>query len=197
MKFNRIPEDTFKQIQLGAGVILSAFNPETEEISLPDIIGASSGGINFSAVPTFSDYGEDIDNCPKNMMELKKLDSWDIRMTGSYVTITPSSVASMIGAADTVSNKVTPRSDLLSTDFSDVWWVGDYSDKNGEKNGGYVAIHMMNTLSTGGFKLQSTDRSKGKFAFEYTAHYSMGDQTVVPFEVYVKAGTEESDSSGE
>ena len=196
MKFNRIPEDTFKQIQLGAGVILSAFNPETEEISLQDIIGASSGGINFSAVPAFSDYGEDIDNCPKNMMELKKLDSWDIRMTGSYVTITPSSVASMIGAADTVANKVTPRSDLLSTDFSDVWWVGDYSDKNGEKNGGYVAIHMMNTLSTGGFKLQSTDRSKGKFAFEYTAHYSMGAQTVVPFEVYVKAGREESGSSG-
>ena len=47
---------------------------------------------------------------------------------------------------------------------------------------------MMNTLSTGGFQIQSTDRAKGKFNFEYTAHYSMDAQTVVPFEVYVKAG---------
>ncbi len=191
MKFNRIPEDTFKQIQLGAGVILSEFDPETEEISLANIVGASSGGVNFSATPTYSDYGEDIDNCPKNMMELKKLDSWEIKMTGSYVTITPVAVASMIGAADVAENKVTPRSDISAADFKDLWWVGDYSDKNGEENGGYVAIHMMNTMSTGGFKLQSTDKAKGKFDFEYTAHYSMAAQTVVPFEVYIKSGSDE------
>lgn len=191
MKFNRIPEETFKQIQLGAGVILSEFDPETEEISLANIVGASSGGVNFSATPTYSDYGEDIDNCPKNMMELKKLDSWDIKMTGSYVTITPVAVASMIGAADVSENKVTPRSDISAADFKNLWWVGDYSDKNGEENGGYVAIHMMNAMSTGGFKLQSTDKAKGKFDFEYTAHYSMAAQTVVPFEVYVKSGSDE------
>ena len=191
MKFNRIPEETFKQIQLGAGVILSEFDPETEEISLANIVGASSGGVNFSATPTYSDYGEDIDNCPKNMMELKKLDSWDIKMTGSYVTITPVAVASMIGAADVSENKVTPRPDISAADFKDLWWVGDYSDKNGEENGGYVAIHMMNAMSTGGFKLQSTDKAKGKFDFEYTAHYSMAAQTVVPFEVYVKSGSDE------
>lgn len=191
MKFNRIPEDTFKQIQLGAGAILSEFDPETEEISLANIVGASSGGVNFSATPTYSDYGEDIDNCPKNMMELKKLDSWDIKMTGSYVTVTPVAVASMIGAADVSGNKVTPRSDISAADFKDLWWVGDYSDKNGEENGGYVAIHMMNTMSTGGFKMQSTDKAKGKFDFEYTAHYSMAKQGVVPFEVYIKAGSDE------
>ena len=191
MKFNRIPEDTFKQIQLGAGVILSAFDPETAEVALESIVGATSGGVNFSATPTFSDYGEDIDNCPKNMMELKKLESWEIKMSGSYVTVTPDSVASAAGAADVSGNKITPRNDLKTSDFKDLWWVGDYSDQNGDKNGGFVAVHMMNTLSTSGLKIQSTDKSKGKFEFEYTAHYSIADQTTVPFEVYVKAGAEE------
>ena len=191
MKFNRSPEDTFKQIQLGAGVILSAFDPETAEVALESIVGATSGGVNFSATPTFSDYGEDIDNCPKNMMELKKLESWEIKMSGSYVTVTPDSVASAAGAADVSGNKITPRNDLKTSDFKDLWWVGDYSDQNGDKNGGFVAVHMMNTLSTSGLKIQSTDKSKGKFEFEYTAHYSIADQTTVPFEVYVKAGAEE------
>ncbi|MBQ4505294.1 MAG: hypothetical protein II983_06425, partial [Firmicutes bacterium] len=61
-------------------------------------------------------------------------------------------------------------------------------DKNDEKNGGFIAIHVMNALSTGGFQLKTTDKGKGQFAFEYTGHYSMEEQQKVPFEIYVQAG---------
>ncbi len=198
MRFTKIPEDTFERIQLNAGVLLSEFSvtsPPTEAEMLSNIVGATSGGVTFTASATYSDYGEDIDNCPKNTMELKKLDTWAVTMSGSYVTVTADSVASMLGAADAAAGKITPRSDVLTTDFKDLWWVGDYSDKNGDTNGGMVAIHMMNTLSTGGFQLKSSDKSKGQFSFEYTAHYSIADQTTVPFEIYVKAGTAESTGS--
>ena len=192
MKYTKIPETTFKNLQLNAGVLLSAFNPESATVAGESIIGATTGGVNFTATPTFSDYGEDIDNCPKNVMELKKLDSWEISMSGTYVTVDANAVKTLVGAADVSVNKITPRNDLKLTDFTDVWWVGDYSDQNGETNGGFVAIHMMNTLSTGGFAIQSSDNGKGNFAFTYTAHYSMAAQDTVPFEVYVKAGTAES-----
>lgn len=188
MKFNKIPEETFKQIQLGAGMLLDSFDPSTAEVDLAKIVAATSGGVNFSAVPTFSDFGEDIDNCPKNMKELKNLDAWEIKMSGSFVTATAMSVAAMLGAADVDVTKITPRSDLKDSDFKDLWWVGDYSDENSEEKGGFIAIHMMNALSTGGFQIQSTDKAKGKFNFEFVAHYSMDAQTVVPCEVYVKAG---------
>ena len=191
MKITKIPETTFQNLQLNAGVLLSTFNPSTAEVTNTSIIGATTGGVNFTATPTFSDYGDDIDNCPKNMMELKKLDSWEISMSGTYVTVDVNAVKSLVGAADVSANKVTPRNDVKLSDFTDVWWVGDYSDQNGETNGGYVAIHMMNTLSTGGFAIQSSDNGKGNFAFTYTAHYSMDAQDTVPFEVYVKAGTTE------
>ena len=192
MKYTKIPETTFKNLQLNAGVLLSAFNPESATVADESIIGATTGGVNFTATPTFSDYGEDIDNCPKNMKELKKLDSWEISLSGTYVTVDANAVKALVGAADVSGNKITPRNDLKLTDFTDVWWVGDYSDQNGETNGGFVAIHMMNALSTGGFTIKSSDNGKGNFAFTYTAHYSMSAQDTVPFEVYVKAGTAES-----
>ena len=191
MKYTKIPETTFKNLQLNAGVLLSAFNPTSATVADESIIGATTGGVNFTATPTFSDYGEDIDNCPKNMKELKKLDSWDISLSGTYVTVDANAVKALVGAADVSGNKITPRNDLKLTDFTDVWWVGDYSDQNGETNGGFVAIHMMNALSTGGFAIKSSDNAKGNFAFTYTAHYSMDAQDTVPFEVYVKAGTTE------
>ena len=192
MKYTKIPETTFQNLQLNAGVLLSAFDPGTAEVANESIIGATTGGVNFTATPTFSDYGEDIDNCPKNMKELKKLDSWEISMSGTYITVNANAVKALIGAADVSVNKITPRNDLKLSDFTDVWWVGDYSDQNGKTNGGYVAIHMINALSTGGFAIQSSDNGKGNFAFTYTAHYSMDAQDTVPFEVYVKAGTAES-----
>ena len=88
MKFTQIPADTFKQIVLNAGILLKSFTPNTGTFSASDIVGATTGGITFEATPTFSDFGEDIDNCPKNTMELKKLDSWEVKMSGTYVTLT-------------------------------------------------------------------------------------------------------------
>ena len=115
MKYTKIPETTFQNIQLNAGVLLSAFDPGTAEVANESIIGATTGGVNFTATPTFSDYGEDIDNCPKNMMELKKLDSWEISMSGTYVTVDANAVKALVGAADVSGNKITPRNDLELT----------------------------------------------------------------------------------
>ena len=194
MKFTKIPETAFQELQLNAGILLSSFTPSTATVTASNILGATSGGVNFTATPTYSDFGEDIDNCPKNMKELKKLDSWEVKMSGTFITVDTSLAKMLIAAADIGKSDptlITPRNDIAETDFTDLWWVGDYSDKNGDTNGGFVAVHMLNSLSTGGFQIQSSDKAKGQFAFEFTGHYSMDNQDKVPFEVYVKSGTEE------
>ena len=195
MKFRKIPENTFKNIVLNAGVLLSSFTPATPTIEDTNILGATTGGINFTATPSFTDFGEDIDNCPKNMKELKKLDSWEVKLTGTFITANTSLIALLMGAGDVGTSdttKVTPRVDVASADFKDLWFVCDYSDKNGENNGGYCAIKIINALSTGGFSMQSADKGKAQFSFEFTGHVSMSAQTVVPFEVYLKEGTAEA-----
>ena len=195
MKFRKIPEDTFKNIVLNAGVLLKSFTPATPTVEDTNILGATTGGINFTATPSFTDFGEDIDNCPKNMKELKKLDSWEVKLTGTFITSNTSLIALLMGAGDVGTSdttKVTPRVDVASADFKDLWFVCDYSDKNGENNGGFCAIKIINALSTGGFSMQSADKGKAQFSFEFTGHVSMSAQTVVPFEVYLKEGTEEA-----
>lgn len=195
MKFRKIPEDTFKNIVLNAGVLLSSFTPATPTVDDANILGATTGGINFTATPSFTDFGEDIDNCPKNMKELKKLDSWEVKLTGTFITSNTSLIALLMGAGDVGTSdttKVTPRVDVASADFKDLWFVCDYSDKNGENNGGFCAIKIINALSTGGFSMQSADKGKAQFSFEFTGHVSMSAQTVVPFEVYLKEGTAEA-----
>lgn len=194
MKFTQIPQDTFNNIQLNAGVLLKGFDPENGTLNATDILGATSGGVNFTATPSYIDYGEDIDNCPKNMKELKQLDGWEAKMSGTFVTVTAELAAKLTGAADTATDKVTPRNELKAADFADLWWVGDYSavNEDGTKgaSAGFCAIRLLNSLSTGGFQIQSGDKAKAQFAFEFTGHYSMEHPEMVPFEIYVKAGTE-------
>lgn len=195
MKFTQIPTNTFQELQLNAGILTSNFTPATGAVESNNILGATSGGVNFTATPRYTDAGNGIDNCRENMKELKQLDSWEAKISGTFVTVNTARAKSLLAAADIGSSdttKVTPRNDVSVTDFDDLWWIGDYSDKNGATNGGYIAIHMMNALSTGGFQLQSGDKAKGQFAFEYTAHYSMDAADTVPFEIYIKAGTAEA-----
>ena len=195
MKFTKIPSDAFQKLQINAGILTTDFTPATGTIGEAGQIGATTGGINFTATPNYTDFGEDIDNCPKNMKELKRLESWEVKMAGTFVNASTAIAKSLCGAADigtTDTTKITPRNDIKDADFDDIWLVGDYSDKNGDTNGGFIAIHMLNALSTGGFQMQTADKAKGQFAFEYTAHYSMSAQDTVPFEIYIKAGTAEA-----
>lgn len=195
-KFTQIPTDTFKKLQLGAGILTTEFDPATAKFTAANIIGATSGGVSFEATPSFTDFGEDIDNCPKNTKELKRLEYWDAKMSGSFVTMDTNIAKSVVGAATIDSAnaaKVVPRNSVDAKDFKDIWWVGDYSDINEDgasaSKAGFIAIKLIGALSTGGFKIQSGDKAKGTFEFEYTGHYSIENIDTVPFEIYIKAGS--------
>lgn len=190
MKYTQIPADTFSKLQMNAGILVDSFTPSTAVVG--NILGATTGGINFTDTVNYIDLGDDVDNCPKNTMELKRVESHEVTMSGTFVTVSTSVAKKLMGPADidgTDTTKVTPRSTIADADFADLWWIGDYSDKNTGTTAGYVAIHLMNALNTGGFQIQSTDKAKGTFAFTFTGHYSIDEPDTVPYEVYIKTGT--------
>lgn len=198
MKYTKIPENTFEQIQLNAGILVDSFTPATGVIGR--LLGATSGGCNFKDSISFTDFGEDIDNCPKNMMELKKVEAHEVTMGGTFVTVSATTAKTLIGPADIDSQDAThvvPRNELLTSDFKDLWWIGDYSNVNTGDSAGFIAIHMMNALNTDGFQIQSTDKGKGQFAFNFMGHYSMNAQDTVPYELWVKAGAESESGNTE
>ena len=184
-RFTVISQDAFDEIQLDAGVLLKTFDPTQPAVPADaDIITATTGGINASCVPTYSDFGEDVDNCPNNTKELKHLDGWECTMSTTALGTSPDLIRYALGAADitAASGKITPRRDLEQTDFADLWWVGDRAD------GGMVAIRLINALSTGGFSLQTTKNGKGQISLTLTGHVSIASQNVVPMEFYSTEG---------
>ena len=181
-KYTVIPESTFDDLQLDAGVLLSDFNPASPSADITsDIICATTGGIKIDCVPTYSDFGEDVDNCPNNMKELKHLDSWECKIGFTALNISEAVLGLALGAATTTSSshKVGPNKDLAQTDFTDVWWVGDMAD------GGFAAVKLLNALSTAGVSLQTSKNAKGQLSCELTGHVSIDSQTVMPMEFYV------------
>lgn len=180
-KFTVIPADTFNGLQMDAGVILKNFNPANPVAPADsDILCATTGGISPSCVPTYSDLGSDVDNCPVNMKELKHLDSWECKMGFTSLGTSAESIRMALGAADinAETGAIVPRRDLSQNDFTDLWWVGDRAD------GGCVAIQLKNALSTGGFSLKTTKSGKGQVSVELTGHVALADQNTMPMVIY-------------
>ena len=240
MRFTKIPADTFDTIQLNAGIIVDDFTPSTGAIG--NLLGATTGGSTFAVSNSYTDFASDIDNAAKNMMEFKRTDTTEAKLSGTFATITSDLATILVASGDlsgrtytltsdtaivtgktyytrsgtegsyvytkvdspvagSISSyyerdksveKITPRKDLKLSDFKDIWWLGDYSSENGTTHGGFMAIHLMNALSTGGFQLKSGDKAKGQFGYEFTAHGTNTDPDKIPYEIYMKQGTAES-----
>lgn len=185
-RFTVIPESTFNSLQIDAGVLLKRFNPDNPTIADADIICATTGGIKPTCKPTYSDFGSDVDNCPANMKELKKLEQWECSIATTSLGTSAELIRLALGAADidAETSKIVPRRDLKQSDFSDIWWVGDRAD------GGFVAIQLKNALSTEGFALTTTKNGKGQIAITITGHVSLDAQSVVPMVFYSADPTE-------
>lgn len=182
-RYTVIPQNAFDALQLDAGVLLKNFDIVEAAaghvgFSDADIVCATTGGVNPTCVPTYSDFAEDVDNAPVNVKEFKHLDGWDCKLSTTGLGTSPELIRMSLGAADVAGNKITPRRDLKQTDFDDIWWVGDRAD------GGCVAVQLINGLSTGGFSLQTTKNGKGQIALEITGHVSIANQSKVPMEFY-------------
>ena len=195
--FAQLPENIRETLATNAGIMLSDFDPAapgTAESIRSKILFATTGGVNPVCAATMKDFGSDIDNCPKNTMELAEIESWECSIGGSALTVTADTAVSLFGAADkktdTKDSKLTvvqPRMTLKPEDFKTLWYVCPYGTSEG-----FVAIKLENAISTGGFSMQSTDKEKGKFTFTYKGFSSASEPAKVPFTFYVKQGSAEA-----
>ena len=188
--YTKVSEDAFDTLQLDAGVLLSSFDPANPYTAPDDdnIIATTTGGINPTCTPTYSDFGEDVDNVPNNMMEFKHLDGWDCAMAFTSIKFNATNVAWALGASESTTveagqntagyTKIVPRRNVQLTDYKDLWWVGD------KANGGAFAVKLLNALSTGGLNIQSSKNGKGTNQMTITGHVSIAHQDTMPMEFY-------------
>lgn len=187
-KFAQLPEDMQEALATGAGIVLKEFdpsNPGEDSAIRANILFATTGGVNPVCVATITDFGEDIDNCPKNTKELAQIESWECSMSGTAITVNASVLASLLAAADVSDGAIAPRMKLKPEDFKTLWYVCPYGTQ-----GGFIAIELMNALSTGGLSLQSGDKAKGQWAFSYTGYTSIDNPDEVPMKFYLKTSAD-------
>lgn len=182
-KFTKVSQDIFKECVIDSGILLKTFDVTgATEVKDEDIVCDTTGDISATCVPTYSDMGEDVNNCPAGTMELMNLDGWETRLSFTALNATAETIHLALGAADidAASGKVTPRSVLnVENDFRDVWLVCNLM------GGGFAAVHLMNALSTAGLSLTTTKNGKGQLQIELGGHVSIDAQDVVPMEFYV------------
>lgn len=193
MKYTKVAADAFEKLVMNAGIITDSFVPDTAVVG--NILAATTGGLQFASNPTYTDFGEDVDNVPNNTKQLLRITAFDPVLSGTMLTVDADIIKAQIGAADADTptsagvTKITPRATLEDEDFDDIWFIADYSDVNTGTSAGFIAIHIMNAMNRTGFQLQTGKNAKGQSTFEFHGHYDITDEDQTPpFEIYVKKG---------
>lgn len=184
-----VASDAFQSMLLDAGVLLTEFD-FTAPYSTPDddvILATTTGGLNPSCVPQYSDLGEDVDNVPNNTKEFLHLDGWECSLGYTSIKFNADNTAWTLGAADeadvptgapTGTKKIVPRSSVAQTDFKDIYAAVPMAD------GGIFVACLKNAISTGGLNIQTTKNGKGTNQVTLTGYMSVEDQDTVPMEFY-------------
>jgi len=188
MRFAQIPIETFEQLQVEAGMVLTDFDPETGSFDNGDILCATTGGIKPDIKNDFKDFGEDIDNVKNNTWQLKRITNTTATLGFTPLNFNKGNLLYFLAAAEEdASGKIVCRDTLKPTDFKNIWFVGELSD------GGMFAILMKNSLSTDGVSIQTKKNDKGTMTVTLTAHYDLTDQSgLAPVEFYISEGTEDT-----
>lgn len=197
MKYEKLPVGFPKNLTFGSGILCTEFSPETGEIDASKILGAfKNDGFKIDVSRDIVNVFDDIANAPKNTKEGIRGEAWNVTCSGTLLTINPDSIKKLLGNGSIATvtptgtgltyKTVKPTFDVANDDFSTLWYVTNYTDKNIDVTGtsavtaGFFAVKMENCLSTSGFSFQSADKEKGSCSFGFTAYGSISSPDEVP-----------------
>lgn len=184
--FNQVTSDELDHIQINAGMLLNTFDPDSPAApTAANIISATTGGITASCIPTFEDFGADIDNCPNNTREMKRITGYDCTLAATLLDMTEDTFKLSIGAA--IKNAATtehpasvePRAQVAVQDFQDIWFVSE------KVNSKIIVIQLENALSTGGFVYKTQKNGKGQLTVTWTGHIAISNPDSIPMKFYI------------
>lgn len=176
--------ETFKNLQLNAGVFLRNFSysavkdkDELETAILAaleaggdKILGATIGGGSFQCTPSIRQIEADGMRYP--IVGSTVNDMWTVKLTGTMKECRPQNFKDALICADMTTNTagnittLKVRTDIKVSDYiPSLCWVGDTSR-------GFVMIDLLNALNLTGANFTFTDKGEGTLPFEFQAHLS-------------------------
>lgn len=171
-----VSEKTFKNLQLGEGAFLkSAYNGES--LTPDQILSATRGGATIAITPVYRT--RTIDGVPANTAEAKTIDYVTVTASFTALEITPELLERAGGGAnyDDGSKKLTLSHVLTTTDFGDLYWVGEVSD------GRKIQITFKNAINDNGIQLRTQQNNEGELSLSFSGNYSVADLDTPPVEI--------------
>lgn len=189
--------ETFKKLQLNAGVILKNFSftgittasglktAISTAISGGNSLGATRGGGTFTV--TRDIRTPDIDGLRYGFKGGRFVDSADAYLNDTLLEITPDNLKLALGTADvtvdsTTGSEMTTIKMHTAIDDDDylenIVWVGDTAEE------GFICIVLYNALNTADFSITFADKNEGTIPVEFHAHQEeVDDYDEAPFEI--------------
>lgn len=186
--FTGLTSNTAKHLQLDAGAFLVDYDIKTdtwETAKATKLLGATSGGGSFSAVPTIRKI--EVDGAKGAVKGLQEIDDWVVTLTANVKEITADSIKLSLAAAtakevDTPAGytHIQPKAELELEDYHEnMTWVGRLSGSNNP-----VIIVVKNALATNGLTISFADKNEGVIPITVTGHYDPDKLDEPPFDIY-------------
>jgi hypothetical protein len=180
--------ETAKSLLLDAGAFFKNFyvGVDTFQSAVADgkLLGATSGGGAFSAIPTLRPIP--IDGVKGTAKGLQVIDEWVITLTANVKEVKKATIQTALATSDvdTASNSdydiITAQNQIVLTDYIDnITWVGNLSGTNDP-----IIIQVYNALNTSGLTLNVADKAEAVLALSFTGHYIDTDLDTPPFKIY-------------
>lgn len=186
---------TPQNIQINAGLFLEDFDIgstvtdaaafktllETTVAAKTGVLGATRGGGTFVATPEVREL--EADGKRYRTKGLTRIDSWDIRLTGTLIEAYPGNFKrTMITADVQESGKVetlTLRTGITDADYIDkLSWVSLMGD------GTYMVIEVQNVVNLDGLTFTFQDKNEGTIPFNFAAHHAdITEQDTAPVKI--------------
>jgi len=180
--------ETPKSLLLDAGAFFKNFYVGTDTfasaVTAGKLIGATSGGGTFSAIPTIRKI--EVDGIKGAAKGLQVIDEWVITLMANVKEVKKSTIQNALAASsvDTATSAnydiITAKNEIALTDYIDnITWVGLLSGTNAP-----VVIQVYNALNTGGLTVNVADKAEAVLALTFMGHYTDTDLNTPPFKIY-------------
>lgn len=186
--FSGFTANTPKHLQLDAGAFLKNYDVTKDTwdtAKATKLLGATSGGGSFSAVPSIRRI--EVDGVKGAAKGMESIDEWVVTLTANVKEITAEAIKVALAAAkseavDTPSGytKISGKNEIALDDYLDnVTWVGRLSGSNDP-----VIIVVKGALCTNGLTISFADKSEGLIPITVTGHYDPSDLETPPFDIF-------------
>lgn len=146
-----------------------------------NVLGCTRGGGTFVATPEIREV--EADGKRYRTKGLTRIDSWDVRLTGTLIEAFPDNFERMLISADKETegsvDTITLRTNIANADYIDsLSWVSLMGD------GTYMVITVQNVVNLDGVTFTFQDKNEGTIPFNFAAsHAEIIDQDEAPMEI--------------